>query len=53
MASKFDLHKRIRTLEHQMSHRDYELMRANLVIQSLQEQLPARVNDFETACMGV
>jgi len=39
MASKFDLQKRIRTLENKVSQRDYELMRANLVIESLREQL--------------
>jgi transposase len=37
--SQVDFEERIRTLEHQVSQRDYELMRANLVIQSLQEQL--------------
>jgi len=39
MSSNFDLQQRIRILEQQVSQRDYELMRANLVIQSLAEQL--------------
>jgi transposase len=39
MVSNVDFQQRIRTLEQQVSQRDYELRRANLVIQSLQEQL--------------
>ena len=39
MASKLDLQKRIQTLENGMLQRDYELKRANLVIESLREQM--------------
>ena len=39
MAPNADLQQRIEALEQQVRQRDYELMRANLVIQSLTEQL--------------